>query len=369
MNPILIICLGMVVIWQQGARPGFREIVSANFPRWDGNQDGKLSTEELNALIEDPRVKGAEAAAVVEIRNAFSKHKFPDKSLKFSRDQLFALGNDASVRDNFDWDMDALRSCTHELFLPGDPKFSTVQQGRTGDCYLLAVIGASVNSDPEKIRKMIKPLPQDCFEVDFPDGTKTVVRNVTDAELLEGAKVSGEHGVWLDVLEKAFAQLKKGSKTTQNEDGSESLVGGVPRDILAGGKTPPTIQRFSGHKVINQWLTTPAKKGSTLTVQQIDELLAHLTEQHRLVTAGKLKRGLKLPPQIIYGHCWAIVGYDSKSRTVRIFNPWGNEFTPVGPPGLVNGRAVHHGVFEMPLPEFLQVFQKINYETDEPLNG
>jgi hypothetical protein len=52
---------------------------------------------------------------------------------------------------------------------------------------------------------------------------------------------------------------------------------------------------------------------------------------------------------------------------VYVFNPWGNTFTPSGPPGLVNGYATRNGIFEVPIHEFVQIFGRLVYETDETL--
>ena len=47
-----------------------------------------------------------------------------------------------------------------------------------------------------------------------------------------------------------------------------------------------------------------------------------------------------------------------------MFNPWGNDLAPAGPPGLTNGYVTRQGVFEIPLTEFVQVFRGIAYETE-----
>ena len=354
------VCLG-------GNEPDFRQIVAADFPRWDSNHDGELSPAEINASIENPQVKGEEAAAVVVIRNIFSRNKHLDSSQRLSRDQLLAFAEDPSVENNFGWDTEEINSCNHALFLPGDPDLLTVQQGPVGDCYLLAVIGALVSNNPQAVRNMIKPLTNNLFEVDFADGAKVVVPAATDAELIQGARVGENHGIWLDILEKGYAQRREGTNQV-SDDGSAPTVK-VPRDFLPGGKTVPNIRRFTGHKTANFWLDQANGTNAPPTVQEIHDLLVQLTQAHRLITAGKLKRGVQLPAGIVRGHCWAVVGYDPESRLVRVFNPWGNEFEPKGPPGLTNGYAVHHGVFIMPLQEFIQVFQKLNYETGQPLDN
>jgi hypothetical protein len=41
---------------------------------------------------------------------------------------------------------------------------------------------------------------------------------------------------------------------------------------------------------------------------------------------------------------------------------------PTGAAGLSNGYVVHHGIFNVPLQEFVQTFKTLTYETDQPLD-
>jgi hypothetical protein len=54
---------------------------------------------------------------------------------------------------------------------------------------------------------------------------------------------------------------------------------------------------------------------------------------------------------------------------VMVFNPWGNHIKPSGPPGLANGYPTDHGVFEVPLAEFVQLFSGFTYETETPVEA
>lgn len=72
------------------------------------------------------------------------------------------------------------------------------------------------------------------------------------------------------------------------------------------------------------------------------------------------------PKGVPHGHVFAVLDYNASARLVRLFNPWGNHVKPAGPPGLVHGYPTQHGIFEVPLGEFLQIFGGITYETDQP---
>jgi hypothetical protein len=72
------------------------------------------------------------------------------------------------------------------------------------------------------------------------------------------------------------------------------------------------------------------------------------------------------PKGIASGHIYGVLGYNPATRLVTVFNPWGNHFNPARPAGLVNGYPTQHGLFEIPLDEFVQVFAGFTYETDKP---
>jgi hypothetical protein len=68
----------------------------------------------------------------------------------------------------------------------------------------------------------------------------------------------------------------------------------------------------------------------------------------------------------VNNHVYAVLHYDEKKRHVTVFNPWGNDFTPKGPPGPANGYLTERGKFTVPLEEFHQIFNSISYEIDKP---
>ena len=93
-------------------------------------------------------------------------------------------------------------------------------------------------------------------------------------------------------------------------------------------------------------MTSSANEDLPATVQHIHELLIKLTREHRLVATGTSKNA-KLPPKIPHGHVFGVLAYEPTQQIVRVFNPWGNEFTPAGPPGVTNGYLTRHGIFDM----------------------
>jgi hypothetical protein len=65
---------------------------------------------------------------------------------------------------------------------------------------------------------------------------------------------------------------------------------------------------------------------------------------------------------MVPAHAHAVVGYDSATRKVRLWNPHGNKFTPKGPAGLANGYPTEDGFFTMPLADFVVTFRSVYAE-------
>jgi hypothetical protein len=353
---------------QQKAGSELHELMAADFPRWDSNHDGVLSAAEINALIENPQVTGDEAAAVVVIRKNFSQDGDENESAGLTRAQLLALADENEIRHAFLQNKNHIKTINHALFLPNDPNLFTFHQGRIGDCYLLAVVGAYVNRDPQAVRMMIKTLPGNVFRIDFASGQQIVVPPATDSELLQGARLGSNCGVWLSILEKAYANIRETKR--KNEDiRPVAPDDDVPKDYLGGGRPGLVIEQFTGHKANHVALAGPTKNDLTAKEKQIDGLLIQLTRERRLMAVGTSGEGKsQLPPKIPHGHVFGVLGYDSTRHIVHVFNPWGNNVTPAGPPGLSNGYVTRHGMFDVPLGEFIQIFKALTYETDQPLD-
>ena len=79
MTACLLLLLVLSPVWcsaaaKRAATPkqkmseSLRPFFESSFPRWDRNGDGSLDMKELNAQIENPNVRGTEAATVFVLR-------------------------------------------------------------------------------------------------------------------------------------------------------------------------------------------------------------------------------------------------------------------------------------------------------------
>jgi hypothetical protein len=362
------------------------------FTKWDVNQDGRLDGKELTAVIEDPDVHGIDAAIAVMLYRRIQKNETLKLQAEFSdyqsnpadkakmraqqaadekagesigRDEALSLADQAPAEKKLFKNAKNIAAINHALFAPGDPNLDTFQQGGMGDCYLLAVVGAFVHRNPHALEKMILQDADGTYQVRFGTGEVATVAPLTDAELLMGAKEGSNHGVWLGVLEKAYRQVaaeQKEAKTGELFD----FESDVPGDIMGRGGSPAvTIRVMTGHKTVNAPLFGWVKQDPEGGLDKADALLTKVMHEHRLMAMGT-RSGVTLPKGIVHGHCLSVFGYDSDTRMVTVFNPWGNVVKPKGTPGLVNGYPTVHGVFQVPLSDFIKIFAGFCYETNTP---
>jgi hypothetical protein len=370
------------------------------FAQWHHGESGVLTIEEVNAVIENPQARGNEAAAAVLIRwNMDGRPHDAPKGLPLeqllaapvqrrgpepphdaagiSLDELRRLAADPRARRRFFqirnhiWNVN--RTVNRALFLGRDPNFLSFHQGKMLDCYFLAVVGAMVCRDPQRVRSMISATDTG-YRVAFRGGRVVSVPFLTDAELVMGASVGSDHGVWLSVLEKAYGLLRKErweSHQRENpEAGGGSSAGASPMplvDIMGhGGSTGPVIALFTGRHVttvrLDQWL----QEDGLAATNRLHRLLVELARTKPVMTisgAGH-KASAPVPKGIIRHHVFALLEYRPAERMAILFNPWGNHFNPNGPSGLVNGYITRNGVFELPLPDLIQIFSHLDYETE-----
>ena len=341
----------------------FREVLQGAMARWDRDGNGVLSGEEMNAVLENPQVRGDEAAAAVVVRRR-ARNEDGTALQGIAAAQVMALADDRSVVGSFEDLRRHISKLSHVLFQPGDPNLASFHQGRVGDCYLLSVIGEIVYRNPQLIRTMIAPLPGGAYEVHYGNGRTLTVPAITDAELATGARMGSDHGIWLSVLEKAYGTLRE-----QQHDADFDEDDKIAKDFLGGGNSGKIINLMTGHRVTRvHW----GSDETSAAEDRVGKLLMTLIAEGRLIGTGTGKGDKDLPKHISHSHSFAVLAYDPARRMVRVFNPWGNDFTPKGSAGLSSGYPTHDGVFDVPLREFVQVFTHLACETEKPvrrLNG
>jgi hypothetical protein len=354
----------------QPAGGDFLDQVKANFAGWDTDHDGELSATEIELAVHDPRTHGASAAAAAALRRAIradsSAGPFTLEKIKRYIDDKTKFGAAARFEPMYEAARRKIDACHRVLFVSGAPKLQTLAQGRLGDCFLLATLGSLVEKDPQRLTRMLTSAGDGNFAADFPGRPKVLLPLPTDAEVAIGATTQND-GTWANAFETAVGQVLL--------DRQKHPTHATPYSIIGVGGSPHTVMEIiTGHKVVR--LACEAFQGknryTTDRAAKLDEFrdkLAAAQSAGRLIVGGTAGLGgpqVKVPG-LYYNHSYAVLKYDRATDVVSFWNPMGNSFAPVGPPGLENGYETSHGRFEAPLTEAVEWFGAFSLETDEAL--
>ncbi|HET6328760.1 MAG TPA: C2 family cysteine protease [Planctomycetaceae bacterium] len=374
------------------AKESFTKIIHQNFEKWDENRDGQVSADEIARLIPDPEVKGLEAAAAAAIHRYLRSDGAPSS---VTQADLLATAQEQPVLPEPENKQEALRQdlsggkprfvtfyarfaqhlkkAPRDLFASEDgPTLEGVRQGALGDCFYMCVIGATLNRDPQTIRKMLRANPDGTTDVMFPAVKRVRVPPLTDGEIALTSSAA-DQGIWINVLEKAFGTVKYANPKNQRSEDDLDL------DVISrGGKILTTIQLMTGHKAFvirirkykNKKALPPTEEEIPRTTKRLDSAFTKAFATNRLVCADIAPgvRGKDIPPGLVGKHAYAILGYDPESQMVTVWNPHGKNYTPkASPPSPEHGYPVKNGVFQVPLDDFVRIFKEVTYETSAPL--
>ena len=352
-------------------RPSIAAVLDAQFQHWDKNRDGKLSREEIDAVVANHNVTGDEAAAAAALHVYFRNNLKAEPLTLASVIEAAAKTSPEERRDlvsksqHFQGDFQTFRNhiqkAPRDLFAGDGPRLLGMHQGALGDCYFVCVIGAEIHTNRQRVKEIFHPQPDGSCELDFRDGRKVTVRKLTDAQIALGSS-GGEQGLWLNVLEEGFGQLRLAAEKKKKAPGD------IPLDLISRGGDPQgTIALLTGHK--SEFFAVLKNAKDPAATEKLRETLIAGTKNRRLMSCGTPNEKVELPPGVAGGHDYAVLGFDTTKEMVHIWNPWGNNFQPKAEPaGLKNGYLTKDGKFDVPLADFVRIFGYFECETHEPAN-
>jgi hypothetical protein len=343
----------------------FLPVVQLNFARWDLDHDGVLSTNELDMATADGQTTNQNAAAVVALKRA-TRPKItvpPAPPLP-----PLTLENIAEIADKKQPDLERMfrdglkriaAATNRNLFADGLPKLETIHQGRLGNCFCLAPLGAMLQRDPAQVAAMFTVATNGTIAVRL--GKKTVeVSPPTDAEIAL-TSANEQSGVWLNIYEKAVGAAR-------NEDRPPEQRANSPIDAVArGGSAGTMLAYITGHEIARfsfKFAKEPASATNNVSakIAELRKKLTAATQQHRLMTCGTIK---PTTPGLTPNHAYALLEYDAAADAVRLWNPHGQNFQPKGEPGSENGYPTANGIFQLPLEQFVKQFSGMAFEVVE----
>jgi hypothetical protein len=307
----------------------------ANFSYQYVNSSGAEVTVPLGNLVAASKANHEQGSSATQVQDLVNKWFLGEDDPIIDTELLSQSGN-SSVSY-------AVASGT--LFATGGPSYKDVHQGQEGDCWLLAALAVTANSDPSIIKNMFTDdgtamengVEVHVWTVRFYDNgvaSYVTVNNdlPTGYGYLAGGKGSflyanecqsisnSSNVLWVALAEKAYAQLCASWWTAQSAfNAYASLDGGSASTALpiitgtAESSSNPFASASSFAKAISS--------GTLLTLG---------------TSAGNTALG------IAPGHDYAVLGYNASKKTFTLLNPWGWNNTdvfngvPGGAPGILH---------------------------------
>jgi len=206
----------------------------------------------------------------------------------------------------------------------GVPQVTDIAQGSIGDCVLLAGVIETLLNDPSLINSMFVSDGNGVYGVRFyVDGTPTWV--TVNSELptyhnhlvFNNAYVADPtQGLWVDLLEKAYAQL---SATGNIGHPAVNSYANVEDDQATNVLTNLTDSSSASYFYSADINWNAYKTFIIDAVNQHDDVIL---ETGNNVTGTTSSTGLQM---LVSNHAYAVVGYDSSSGDFIVRNPWGVE--------------------------------------------
>jgi hypothetical protein len=328
----------------------FFAAVRANFTAWDLNHDGQLSREEIEIEMQDARITGEAAAALAALKLAATHSNHLPDTRSYTLADIDAMEKklqagqtlDANLVGYFTTGLRKQREVPRQLFSEGIPRLTAIRQDWTSDCYFLSTVGALAQVNPQAIVRLIARGSDGKFTVSFPGNPPIRVPAPTDAEL--ATYTNARDGLWLSVLEKAYAIVRIKAEPTQASTKE-------PLDSV-GFRTgnPGVVELLTGHP--SKAIDLPANSHRPADEALRRELRARFQTAFRDHLAVMLGNS---------HHDYAIVAYEPASDLVTIHNPYNRGGSETYPDG-TKVTFTDEGFFTLSTTQLVNYFNYMYFE-------
>lgn len=343
------------------AKTQMKRMLEDDYAYWAGGRDSKLTVEAIGKLQRESKLTGGQAAMIGSLALALDwRHGLVDR---VSYDDLVKLADGDTVmlkttkkfvkkredrvhnaklrswvleyRTEFSNLASNVSSEGPELWGKFDgPSVQSIHQGQIGDCYWLSAIEAVVLRRPDIVRRSIKQLGPDTFELRFLGHQEPMRVRVTDGDMTQ-FNIDREHGCWLTALALGEARIRDANRKT-NQFWKVTPLGVLDH----GGSQCQVLHLLTGR----DYKSVSLKKHSE---RQINEILEEAMRKD--IPVGLTSKD----------HTLSIKEYDPKERTVTILNPWGST-DKYKMPGSEVKVQMEEGVFQISLRDMCRYFATIN---------
>lgn len=196
---------------------------------------------------------------------------------------------------------------------PLPPSLEDISQGGVADCFLFAAMAAVVNTNPQRIVKMIRENSDGTYTVTFEGiGVFSSASQTVSADFVVGkhGNVTGRKALWPLVIEKAYAQ-QKGGIDVLNKGGNpgtavDDIINEGASRFDPRGKTADYIMGKLAKAKTEKWPVTvlsPKKDGASKEKKELADKTSNL----------------------YFWHSYAVIDLDSAKNRIKLFNPWGSD--------------------------------------------
>ncbi len=372
MKPHLLLAFLAASVLHSHAASAFLDAVAGWFSAWDADHDGVLSIPEIEHAVASPEFKGPEAAALASLRRAVRTrdYKLPPLTLESIR-KLVPWTEGRKDRPNLEGmyasALKRIQASSPLLLDASKLHLESLEQGKLGDCFCLAPLGALLHSRPAEVLKMFSFSKDGEATVTLGGGRAVKVPLPTDAERALMAATDGS-GVWANCYEKAVGQIRMKSSDREHPTALSVVTKGGSAGAMLSVLTGHEIERISCVPFRDEATTDEAKQK---LMEEIRRQMSTTQAAGRLIcggtASGQTVEGRK-PSGIRGPHAYAILHYDAQTDLVTLWDPHGDDFKPAAEPyGIANGYVRQQGRMQVPLTELVQWFGGFSFETDRPL--
>jgi hypothetical protein len=209
------------------------------------------------------------------------------------------------------------------LFSSNGPKYTDIQQGNLGDCYLMSSLADLALKSPTDLENMFINNGDGTYAVRFFNGTTaryvTVNQDlpINSSGFAEYASFGNSYvyysnDLWVGLAEKAFAQINE--EGWIKEDHSNTYAG------INAGSSYYVMSEITGKtstfaKINPVTDATPGPYNAT----EMNIIEAFITNHAVILDSNNSGTS----NGIVAEHAYALVGYDANSSLFTVYNPWG----------------------------------------------
>lgn len=309
-----------------------RALIAEGFQLYDGNKDRAVTRSELTRALGNENLGERQAAPAAAMSAIFgdlsgtlgyiAPSSLEKNAAELSRLVQITLQNQDNQPERLPLSQESFDA-------------SRLRQHFQGSCVLLSTL---LELSPQHLREMIVDNHNGTYTVNFRNGKKATVSDLTTAErAFFSNSLEGER--WPGLFEKAVGAVRA----------AEGVGGG---DLIAAGRTIPPSEAIA----LMTGKTADFRHIVALGPSGLRQFLVEAERRHEPIIAGISRTDGSTG--LVGHHEYAVKGFNAQTNMVTLRNPHAR--------GVWHGSQLNqNGLFEMPLNEFYNHYHNITALRDQ----